>query len=65
MGIDVAITLLLGLIDRATTIGTLIQKAQSEKRDLTAAEIDQLAALDDVARKALDEAIAKARAGNV
>lgn len=56
-----AVQLLLSLLDRATQIGALISKAQAEKRDITAAELDTLVAQDDAAKKALDEAIAKAR----
>jgi uncharacterized protein YggE len=53
--------LLLGLLDRAVAWGALIRKAQSEGRDITAAELDTLAAEDDAAKAALDAAIAKAR----
>ncbi len=56
-----AVTLLLGLLDRATQIGALISKAQAEKRDITAAELDQLVAADDAARKQLQDAIDKAK----
>lgn len=56
-----AIQLLLGLLDRATQIGALISKAQSEKRDITQAELDVLVAQDDAARKALQDAINAAR----
>lgn len=58
-----AIQLLLGLLDRATQIGALISKAQAEKRDITPAELDQLVAADDAAKKALQDAIDKAKAG--
>jgi len=59
----ILINLLLGLLDRASTIGALFAKAQSEGRDITDAELDALVADDDAARAALDAAIAKARAG--
>lgn len=61
MGAAAAIELLLGLLDRATAIGALISKAQAEKRDITEAELDGLAAHDDAARALLAAAIAKAR----
>lgn len=61
MGTEAAIALLLGLLDRAAAIGTLIAKAQSEKRDITDAELDTLVAADAAARSALVDAIAKAR----
>jgi hypothetical protein len=54
-------TLLLGLIDRAGAIGKLLQTAQAQGRDITAAELDELAAEDDAARIALDQAIKAAR----
>lgn len=58
-----AVTLLLGLLDRAGQIGVLIQKAQAEKRDITDAELDQLVEIDNQARKALQDAIAAVRGG--
>lgn len=57
----VAVDLLIGLLDRATVISDLIRKAQSEGRDITAAELDQLAKEDDTARAALQAAIDKAK----
>ncbi len=57
----IAVQLLLGLLDRASAIGTLISKAQTEKRDITQAELDALVAEDDVAKKALQDAIARAK----
>ncbi len=62
MGAELVITLLLGLLDRATQITTLIQTARTEGRDITPAELDALVEKDNVARKALDDAIAKAKA---
>ena len=57
------ITLLLGLLDRASQIGALIAKARTEGRDVSIAELDALVALDKVARQDLVDAIAKAKAG--
>lgn len=59
----IAVQLLLGLLDRASAIGGLIAKAQTEKRDITSAELDVLVTDDDLARKALNDAIDKAKAG--
>jgi len=61
MNSAIAVTLLLGLLDRAQAIGTLIKTAREEGRDITEAEIDQLVADDDAAKAALDLAIEKAR----
>lgn len=55
------VTLLLGLVDRANTIGILIATAQKEGRDVTDAELDKLAADDDEASIALQNKIDKAR----
>jgi len=63
MGTEVAITLLLGLLDRAAAYGALISQAKSEGRDITDAELDELAGEDDQARKDLEAAIAKRKAG--
>jgi hypothetical protein len=54
-------TLLLGLVDRAAQIGTLLSTAHAEGRDVTAEELDALFAQDDVARAELQAAIAAAR----
>lgn len=56
------ISLMLGLLDRASQIGTLINTARGEGRDVSAAELQQLAAQDDKARDELVAAIAKAQA---
>lgn len=61
-GAVAAINLLLGLLDRAAQISSVIQTAQSQGRDVTEAELDQLVAQDDAARAKLDQAIAAARA---
>jgi len=63
MGTEVAITLLLGLLDRAAAYGALISKAKAEGRDVSDAEFDELAEQDDQARKDLVAAIAKRKAG--
>jgi hypothetical protein len=63
MGTEMAITLLLGLIDRAAAWGAVIAKAQAEGRELTEAEVDAFAAADDVAKAALEKAIRDARDG--
>lgn len=62
-GIDLAITLLFGLLDRAAAYQALVTKARDEGRDVTDAELDALAAEDDNARDELEAAIAKRRAG--
>jgi hypothetical protein len=58
----IAIQLLTALMDRAGAIGALIKNAVSEGRDISTAELDQLARDDDAARTNLEAAIAKARA---
>jgi hypothetical protein len=58
---ELAITLLLGLLDRAQAIGTLINQARAEKRDITDAELDKLTSDDDQARARLKAAIDAAR----
>jgi len=62
MGIDALITLVLGLLDRASTIGAMITTARSEGRDVTQAELDALVATDKIARQDLIDAIAAAKA---
>ena len=61
MGASAAITLLLGLLDRASQIGALLGKAQAEGRDVTEAELDALVTDDGRARDALVAAIALAK----
>lgn len=56
------IGLLLQLIEQAARVSAVIRQAQAENRDLTSAELAQLAAENDVARAALVEAIARAKA---
>lgn len=62
-GAALALQLLFGLLDRAHAVGALINKAQAEGRDVSDAELDQLAAGDDQAKKALTDAIAARRSG--
>jgi hypothetical protein len=62
MGAEVLISLLLGLLDRASQIGTLISTARGEGRDITSAELDALVAQDKAARDELVAAIEKAKA---
>lgn len=49
--------LLLGLLDRADQIGSLLAKAHSEGRDVTPEELDALFADDATARAQLQAAI--------
>lgn len=56
-----ATQVLLDLIAQAQTIGGMIARAQAEGRDITRAELDQLAAGDDAARRALADAIEAAK----
>jgi hypothetical protein len=62
-GILTALQVLDALLARAGTISTLIKTAQTEKRDVPAAELQQLAMEDDAARQTLVDAIAAAKAG--
>jgi len=62
--ISVAISALLELTIQIQKVAQLIQAARAEGRDISDSELDSLAAEDDAARKALDEAIARARSGN-
>jgi hypothetical protein len=62
MGTVEAITLLLGLIDRAAAWGAVIAKAQAEGRELTEEEVDAFVTADDDAKARLESAIALARA---
>lgn len=59
----IATNLLLGLLDRAAQIGSLLALAQAEGRDLTAAELDIVFASDAAARAQLQDAIDAAKAG--
>lgn len=55
-------TLLLGLLDRATSMGSLLTKLQTEKRAATPAEWAAVHAADAAARLELVDAIARAQA---
>lgn len=57
----ILISLLLGLIDRASAIGALFTKARAEGRDVTSAELDALVDADKAARDELVKAIAAAK----
>jgi hypothetical protein len=46
-------TMLLSLLDRSAQLGGLLQKAQSEGRDITTEELDAVFASDAAARSAL------------
>lgn len=54
--------LIISLTDRVASLSSLIKKARAEGRDVTEEEIQALVVDDDAAKKALDEAIAKAKA---
>lgn len=56
------IGLLLQLIEQAARVSAVIRQAQAENRELTSAELAALAAENDVARAALVDAIARAKA---
>lgn len=62
MNAGILLSLLFGLLDRATAIGELLRLAKSENRDVTDTELDTLVSDDDAARAALREAIEKRRA---
>jgi len=55
------IGLLLQLIEQAARVSTVIRQAQAENRELTSAELAQLAVENDAARAALVAAIDRAR----
>jgi hypothetical protein len=55
------VTLLLGLLDRASAIGQFLTILQTEKRDATPEEWAALLQADDAARIALVQAIAQAK----
>lgn len=55
------IALLLQYSDKISEIGALLTKAQTEGRDVTAAELDALFGEDDAARAALQAAIDAAK----
>ena len=59
MTIDLAVTLLLALINNAGKISELIQRAQTEGRDITPAEWQSVISQNDAARAALATEIEK------
>jgi hypothetical protein len=59
---ELLVTLILGLVDRAASIGALLNKAKSEGRDITSEEIDAEFAKEAVARAELQAAVDAARA---
>lgn len=61
MGAEAAVTLLLGLLDRAAAVSAVIKQAKAENRDPTALEWESLIAEDDAARMALVDAIKAAK----
>jgi hypothetical protein len=62
VNIDLALTLIIQLLNRSSEISALIAKARGEGRDITDAELDVLQAADDAARADLMAAIAARRA---
>jgi hypothetical protein len=56
-----ALTLLTQLAAQVNALAALIQRAQTEGRDITPDELDSLAAGDTAARVALAAAIARAK----
>jgi hypothetical protein len=57
-----ALALLNQLAQTLASLSALIQRAQTEGREITTAELDALAGGDDLARAALEAAIARAKA---
>lgn len=62
MGEAAAVTLLLGLLDRAAQWGAIVQKARSEGRPVSEAEVDAFVALADESDMKLQAAIDAAKA---
>jgi len=62
MTISLAVELLISLLQNSAAISLLIQKAQGEGRDITAAELATLVETDNLARAKLVIAIADAKA---
>jgi hypothetical protein len=56
------IQILLTLLDRAASWGTVVAQARAEGRPVSEAEITAFFAADDAADKRLQDAIAKAKA---
>lgn len=62
MSVDLALSLLIALLNNASSISALIAQAKSENRDITAAELQALFDSDALARAKLVIAIAEAKA---
>jgi Na+-transporting methylmalonyl-CoA/oxaloacetate decarboxylase gamma subunit len=62
MSIDLALSLLIALINNAASVSALITKAKGENRDVTTAELQALLDTDAVERARLVIAIAAAKA---
>lgn len=62
MSIDLALSLLIALLNNASSISALIAQAKSENRDITPAELQALFDTDALARAKLVIAIAEAKA---
>lgn len=62
MSIDLALSLLIALVNNAAAVSALIQKAKSENRDVAPAELQALLDNDALARAKLVIAIAAERA---
>lgn len=56
-----ALALLTQLAQTLASLAELIQRAQTEGREISTAELDTLAGGDDIARAALEAAIARAK----
>ncbi len=64
MGTEAAlVSLLLGLLDRAASIGTLLTKTRAEGRQPSPEELDELLAVDQLKSDAVNAEIARQRAG--
>jgi hypothetical protein len=62
MSIDLALGLLIALLNNAQAVSALIQKAKAENRDVTSAELAALLDNDALERAKLVVAIAAAKA---
>lgn len=62
MNVITATAVILDLLSQAAALGNLLRTAQAEGRDISQAELDNLAQLDNVARDSLAAAITRARA---
>lgn len=60
-GTETAVALMLAFVNQAAAIGTLINNARAEGRDVSITELDTLAANDDAVRAALNAEIARQR----